>query len=200
LILIHGQIRGAAQQRGHPAGVGEGEGSIRPGPLAAAGYRRGLGEPDGKEGVLIAGAPAKERQPAARFGYLDPGQVRAQSVPAAGGVCREDGRITAAAPDVENVLPVLDLRAGQQPRRQPAPHPLPPLTLLDKVPPAGSVPVLGLLRIHRHEGNATSPRPAWTGPRTLAARLLTEARVSRFQVFQPVPTTVSSSQAGGSVD
>jgi hypothetical protein len=31
------------------------------------------------------------------------------------------------------------------------------LTLLDEVPPAGSVPVLGLVRIHRHEGNATSP-------------------------------------------
>jgi hypothetical protein len=27
------------------------------------------------------------------------------------------------------------------------------------VRPAGSVPVLGLLRIHRHEGNAISPRP-----------------------------------------
>jgi hypothetical protein len=33
-----------------------------------------------------------------------------------------------------------------------------PLTLLDEVPPAGSVPGLGLLRIHRHEGHATSPR------------------------------------------
>jgi hypothetical protein len=30
-----------------------------------------------------------------------------------------------------------------------------PLTLLDELPPAGSVPVLGLLRIHRHEGHAT---------------------------------------------
>ena len=79
-------------------------------------------------------------------------------MPAAGGACREDGRITAAAPDVENVLPVLDLRGGQQPLRQPAPHSLMPLTLLDEVPPAGSVPVLGLLRIHRHEGHATSPR------------------------------------------
>ena len=94
----------------------------------------------------------------ARLGDLDPGEVRAHSVPAAGGACREDGRITAAAPDVENVLPVLDLRGGEQPRRQPAPHPLMPLTLLDELPPAGSVPVLGLLRIHRHEGHATSPR------------------------------------------
>jgi hypothetical protein len=50
----------------------------------------------------------------ARFGYLDPGKVRAQSMPAAGGARREDGRITAAAPDVENILPVLDPRAGKQ--------------------------------------------------------------------------------------
>jgi hypothetical protein len=92
------------------------------------------------------------------FGYLDPGQVRAESAPAAGGACREDGRIAAAAPDVENVLPVLDLRGNQQPRRQPAPHSLMPLTLLDEVPSAGSVPVLGLLRIHRHEGHVTSAR------------------------------------------
>src|ERR1700734_2488713 len=54
-----------AQQRAHPAGVGEGEGSIGPGHLAAAEHRGGLGEPEGEEGVLIAGAPAKEYQPAA---------------------------------------------------------------------------------------------------------------------------------------
>src|ERR1039457_4661550 len=205
-----------AQQRACPAGAGQGEGSIRPRHLAVAEYRRGRGEPEGKERVLIAGAPAKERQPAvapqrlpqvaercrrvieehdtqgahhqvevpglervdlgvgylepgvsdatrggepARFGYLDPGQVGAESVPAAGGACREDGRITAAAPDVENVLPVLDLCSGEQPRPQPAQTPLMPLTLLDEVPPAGPVPVLGLLRIHRHKGNATSPQP-----------------------------------------
>jgi hypothetical protein len=37
------------------------------------------------------------------------------------------------------------------PGPQRAQHPLVPLTLLDEFPPAGSVPVLGLLRIHRHE-------------------------------------------------
>jgi hypothetical protein len=37
-------------------------------------------------------------------------------------------------------------------------------TLLDEVPPAGSVPVLGLLRIHRHDGHAREARNhAWTG-------------------------------------
>jgi hypothetical protein len=33
-----------------------------------------------------------------------------------------------------------------------------PLTLLDELPPARPVPVLGLLRIHCHEAHATSPR------------------------------------------
>jgi hypothetical protein len=47
-----------AQQGAHPAGVGEGESSTRPRRLAEAEYLRGLGEPGGKEGVLIAGAPA----------------------------------------------------------------------------------------------------------------------------------------------
>jgi hypothetical protein len=93
----------------------------------------------------------------ARFGHLNPGEVGAESVPAAGGACREDGHLTAAASDVENVLPVLDLRGGEQSRPQPAQHPLVPLTLLDEFPPAGSVPVPGLLRIHRHERHATSP-------------------------------------------
>src|SRR6185312_12882647 len=131
--------------------------------LAQAEYGRGLGEPGAKDGVLLAGAPAKDRQPAAvvqrlpqvgerrrrvieehdtetaqqhvegtgpervhlsvgdlepdvsdagssgeppRFGDLDPGKVRAQGAPAAGGACRQDGHITATAPDVENVLPV----------------------------------------------------------------------------------------------
>jgi hypothetical protein len=91
-----------------------------------------------------------------RFGHLDPREVRAERVPAASGACREDGRVTASAPDVENVLPVPDLRGGEQPRLQPAQHPLVPLTLLDELPPAGSVPVLGLLHIHRHERPATS--------------------------------------------
>jgi hypothetical protein len=94
------------------------------------------------------------REPA-RFGYQDLGQVRAQSVPAAGGACGEDGHLTAAGPDVQNVLPILDLRGGQQPRPQPAQHPFMPLTLLDELPPARPVPVLGLLRIHRHERHAT---------------------------------------------
>ena len=58
--------------------------------------------------------------------------------------------ITAAAPDVENVLPVPGRRGAEQPRRQPAPRPLLPLRLLDEVPAAGSVPVLGLLHVHRH--------------------------------------------------
>src|SRR6202034_748723 len=89
--------------------------------------------------------------------HLDPGEVGAESVPAASGAGREDGHLTAAAPDIENVLPVLDLRGGEQPCPQPAHHPLMPLTLLDEFPPAGSVPVLGLLRIHRHERHATSP-------------------------------------------
>jgi hypothetical protein len=40
-------------------------------------------------------------------------KVRAQSMPAAGGARREDGRITAAAPDVENILSILDPRAGK---------------------------------------------------------------------------------------
>jgi hypothetical protein len=35
-----------------------------------------------------------------------------------------------------------------------------PLTLLDELPAAGSVPILGLLRIHRHDDNATLPRIA----------------------------------------
>jgi hypothetical protein len=101
----------------------------------------------------------------ARLGHLDPGQVRAQSVPAAGGARREDSRITAAAPNIENVLPVLDRRGGQQPRPQPAQHLLMPLTLLDELPTAGPVPVLGLLRIHGHDDNAASAQPAWTGAR-----------------------------------
>jgi len=57
----------------------------------------------------------------------------------------------------ENVLPVLDLRGGEQSRPQPSQHPLMPFTLLDEFPPAGSIPVPGLLRIHRHERHATSP-------------------------------------------
>jgi hypothetical protein len=85
-----------------------------------------------------------------RFGYLDPGKVRAQGMPAAGGAGRRDGHITAPASDVENVLPVRDLRGGQQPGLQPTQHPLMPLALLDELPPAGPVPGLGLLRIHRH--------------------------------------------------
>jgi len=102
-----------------------------------------------------------------RFGYLDLGQVRPESVPTTGGACREDGHITAAAPDVKNILAVLDLRADEQPRRQPTPHSLMPLTLLDEMSPTGSVPGLGLLHIHRHEGHATSPHnPGWTGDRS----------------------------------
>src|ERR1700722_6573436 len=50
----------AAQQRGHPAGVGKGESSRRPGLLAVAEHRRGLGEPRGEDRVLLAGAPAQE--------------------------------------------------------------------------------------------------------------------------------------------
>src|ERR1700684_3734022 len=48
--------------------------------------------------------------------WAEPGQdlsgarAGAERVPAAGGACREDSRITAAAPDAENVLPVLDPR------------------------------------------------------------------------------------------
>jgi len=93
----------------------------------------------------------------ARFSHLNPGEVGAESVPAAGGAGREDGHLTAAATDVENVLPVLDLRGGEQSRPQPSQHPLMPFTLLDEFPPAGSIPVPGLLRIHRHERHATSP-------------------------------------------
>jgi hypothetical protein len=40
----------AGQQRAHPAGVGEGEGSIRLGHLARAQYRGGRGGPHGKKG------------------------------------------------------------------------------------------------------------------------------------------------------
>ena len=85
----------------------------------------------------------------ARFGQLDLRQVSAQGLPAAGGPGREDGHVTAAASDVKNVVRVLDLPGREQPRRQPAPHSLVPLALLGEVPPAGSVPGLGLLRIHR---------------------------------------------------
>jgi hypothetical protein len=49
----------------HPAGAAEGECSRRPTHLAQAEYGRGLGEPGAKDGVLLAGAPAKDRQPAA---------------------------------------------------------------------------------------------------------------------------------------
>jgi len=66
----------------------------------------------------------------------------------------EDGHVTAAAPDVEDAVPGLDPPAGQQPRRQPGPHSLVPLALLDEVPPAGSVPGLRLGRIHHHAGHA----------------------------------------------
>ena len=40
---------------------------------------------------------------------------------------------------------------------RPTQHLLMALTLLDELPPAGPVPVLGLLRIHRHEGHANRP-------------------------------------------
>ena len=99
----------------------------------------------------------------ARFGHLDPGKVRTQSMPATGGAGRQDGRLTTAAPNVEDILSVLDRRSGQQPCPQPAQHPLVPLTLLDELPPAGSVPVLGLLHIHHHEDHATSPHKAPSG-------------------------------------
>jgi hypothetical protein len=56
---------GAGQQRAHPAGVGEGESSRRPGWLAEVECRHGVGEPEGKAGILIAVAPAEECQPAA---------------------------------------------------------------------------------------------------------------------------------------
>jgi hypothetical protein len=46
----------------------------------------------------------------ARFRYQDPGEIGAQSAPAAAGACREDGRVTASTPNVENVLSVPDLR------------------------------------------------------------------------------------------
>jgi hypothetical protein len=100
---------------------------------------------------------------AARLSHLDPGKVRAQSMPAAGGARRQQSRLTAATPDIENVLPVLDRRGGQQPRPQPAQHPLMPLTLLDELQSPGAIPVLGLPRIHRHESHATSPRKAPSG-------------------------------------
>jgi hypothetical protein len=45
-----------------------------------------------------------------------------------------------------------------------------PLTLLDEVPPAGSVPVLGLLRIHRHEGHATSLHNPGHGARQVTGK------------------------------
>jgi hypothetical protein len=53
---------------------------------------------------------------AARLGHLDAGEVGAENVPAAGGARCEDGHLAAAAPDAENVLPVLDHRGRQQPR------------------------------------------------------------------------------------
>ena len=214
----------------------------RPRHLAQAEHRRLLGEPGGKDGVLSAGAPADERQPAAapqrlaqvgerrrrvieehypeaaqrhvedpgpepvhldigdlepgisdasssgeptRLGYLNPGKIRAQHVPATGGARRQDSRLTAAAPDVENVLPILDRRGGQQPRPQPAQHPLMPLTLLDELPPAGPVPVLGLLHIRRHEGHATSPHKAPSG--TFMPQIATVARACQSGEFCAQP-------------
>jgi hypothetical protein len=93
-------------------------------------------------------------------------KVRAQSMPAAGGARREDGRITAAAPDVENILPILDPRGGKQPRRQPAQHPVMPLTLLDELPPARPVPVLGLLAFTATKPTLHSPEAAIGAPST----------------------------------
>src|SRR6202035_681106 len=142
----------AAQQRADPAGVSEREGSRRPGLLAEAEQRRGPG--DLEPGVSDA---SRGGEPAC-LGHLDPGEVRAESMPAAGGPRREDGHLTAAAPDVENVLPVADLRGDEQPRPQRAQHPLMPFTLLDELSPACAVPVLGLLHVHRHERHATSDR------------------------------------------
>jgi len=127
----------AAQQRAHPAGVGQGESSTRPGHLAEAEYRRGPGEPDSKQGVLIAGAPANERQPAAAPQRLPQVGERRRRI-------LEEHHTEVAHHHVE--APALE-RVHLS-------------TLLDKLPPAGSVPVLGLLRIHRHEGHATSPPTA----------------------------------------
>ena len=72
-----------------------------------------------------------------------------------------DDDFETAVPKIQ--LPVLDLRVGEQPHRQPATHPLPPLTLRDEVPPAGFVPVLGLLRIDRHEATLHRPNSPWIG-------------------------------------
>ena len=65
-----------------------------------------------------------------RFGDLDPGRVRAQGAPAPAARAAKMVTSPQPHPDVENVLPVLDLRGGQQPRLQPTQHPLMPLTLL----------------------------------------------------------------------
>jgi hypothetical protein len=114
----------------------------------------------GVSGASSSGKPARLR-------YQDPGEVGAESMTAGGGARREDGHLTAAASDVENVLPVLDLRGREQPRRQAAQHPVVPLTLLDELPSTGSIPVFGLLHIHRHEGHAM-PGPAPDTPFVLA--------------------------------
>ena len=136
-----GKIRAAASAAFSPSVTTTGVSQHRAQHLAEADYRRGLGEPDGKEGVLIAGAPARnaslpprrsallrlanaaagssknmtprsaqhhveapgpepvhlgvdDLEPGVsdasssgeptRFGYLNAGQVRAESVPAAG--------------------------------------------------------------------------------------------------------------------
>jgi hypothetical protein len=121
----------------------------------------------------------------ARFRYQDPGEIGAQSAPAAAGACREDGRVTASTPDVENVLPVPDLHGGEQPRRQPVQHPLMPRMLLDELPPTGSVPVLGLLHIHRHEGQATSPRNPASGPVLLISSAPSHATANEQPVKRP---------------
>src|SRR5207248_393226 len=62
-----------------------------------------------------------------------------------------------------------------------------PLTLLDKLPPAGSVPVLGLLRIHRHEGHATShPNRCRAAPRTGGAAVVVRGLRKKFGAKEAV--------------
>jgi hypothetical protein len=144
-------------------------------------------------------------RPTRRFRYQDPGEVGAESITAAGGARREDGHITAAASDVENVLPVLDLRGREQPRRQPPQHPLMPFTLLDELPPAGSVPVFGLLHIHRHEGHAMPAPVAPPAKRRLrrASRCSGPGRCPTWRSWnaRAVPAACVSAAAGvGSVE
>ena len=62
-----------------------------------------------------------------------------------------------------------------------------PITLLDELPPTGSVPVFGLLHIHRHEGHAM-PGPVPDAPfGTFLPEIATVARACQSGEFCAQP-------------